>query len=96
MIMAMKSAFEKALERFSNSGESQRTLSESQKARIAEINNLYQAKIAERETFLRSRIATARAQGDAKEAAELEDQLHRDLASIKADWEAKKQKIWEE
>jgi len=92
----MKSAFEKAMERFGDSGTPARTLTEAQKSRIAEINNLYQAKTAERETFLRSRIQSARAQGDAKEEAELEEQLRRDLASLKEEWEAKKQKVWEE
>jgi hypothetical protein len=92
----MKSAFERAMERFGGSEASRRPLSDAQKARIAEINNFYQAKTAERETFLRSRISAAQAQGDAKEAAELEDQLRRDLASLKDEWEAKKQKVWEE
>lgn len=92
----MKSAFEKAMERFGGSSAPERTLTEAQKASIAEINSLYQSKIAERETFLRSRIQSARAQGDVREEAELEDQLRRDLASLKEEWEAKKQKVWEE
>lgn len=92
----MKSAFERAMERFGGSEAPRRTLTDAQKSRIAEINNFYQAKIAERETFLRSRITTAQARGDAKEAAELEDQLRRDLAALKDEWEAKKQKVWEE
>lgn len=92
----MKSAYDKAMERFGGGATPTRTLTEAQKARIAEINNLYQAKTAERETFLRSRIQAAHAQGDAKEAAELENQLRRDLACLREEWEAKKQKVWEE
>jgi hypothetical protein len=92
----MKSAYEKAMERLGTSAEPARTLTPEQKSRIAEVNNLYQSKIAERETFLRSRITAARAEGNATEIAELETQLHRDLAGLREEWESKKKKVWEE
>lgn len=92
----MKSAYEKAMERFGADSSAVRPLTDKQKARITELNNLYQAKIAERETFLRSRIQTARAQGDLNECAELEEQLRRDLAALREEWETKKQKVRDE
>lgn len=84
------------MERFGDSGAPERKLTDAQKERIAELNNLYQSKIAERETFLRSRIQAARAAGDAKEEAELDEQLRRDLAGLRDELEAKKKKVWDE
>ncbi len=73
-----------------------RTLSDDQKKQIAEINSLYQSKIAERETFLRSKIAGAQASGAPAEAAEFEKQLARDLVSLREEWEARKDKVWKQ
>lgn len=90
----MKSALEIAMERFGGAQPSPK-LTDEQKNRIHELNNLYQAKMAERETFLASRIKAATADGNEKEVAELELQLRRDLANFREELEAKKKKIWD-
>jgi hypothetical protein len=78
----MKSAYELAMERLEKK-EPTRKLSENQKEKIAEINSLYGAKIAERETFLQGEMVKERAKGDLQAAAQIQDQLARE-------WEEKK------
>ncbi len=89
----MKSAYELAMERLAKT-EPTRTLTPEQKAQVAEINSLYQSKLAERETFLKGLIVQAQARSDSSEANELHKQLGRDLTTIREEWEAKKEKIW--
>lgn len=91
----MKSAYERALEKMGSSSSAPK-LSDEQKKEIAEINSLYESKIAERETFLKSKIAGAQAKGDFGEAAELERQLSRDIQGFREELEAKKNKVWEQ
>lgn len=69
-------------------------LSDQQKAQIAEINNIYEAKIAERQTFLSSKIAEARAKDDHTAIEQLENQLSSDIYVLREEWEAKKNKVW--
>ncbi len=88
----MKSAYEIAMAR--SGGQSTPKLNDEQKAALADISNLYQSKVAERETFLRSKIGAARATGDEAEAAQLEEQLTRDLQALRTEMESKKDKIW--
>jgi hypothetical protein len=68
-------------------------LTAEQKAAIAEVDSATKAKIAEREVFLRGEIAKAAAKGDALEAAELEQQLARDLRRLENEAEDKKERI---
>ncbi|MGF1677733.1 MAG: hypothetical protein ACFCUX_00915 [Candidatus Methylacidiphilales bacterium] len=89
----MKSAYERAMDRFGGETSPQK-LSEEQKKRIAEINSIYEAKIAERQTFLTSKIAAARSTGDFTEIEALESQLARDISVIREEWETKKDKVW--
>jgi len=90
----MKSALEIAMERFGGAQPSPK-LTDEQKNKIHELNNLYQARMAERETFLASRIKAAAAEGNEKEVGELELQLRRDMANFREELEAKKKKIWD-
>lgn len=90
----MKSALEIAMERFGG-GSPTPKLTEAQKQKIQELNTFYQSKIAERETFLNSRIQAAARDGNAKEVEELQDQLRRDLANFHEELEARKKKVWE-
>lgn len=90
----MKSALDIAMERFGG-GQPSPKLTDEQKAQIQELTNLYQSRIAERETFLTSRIKAATTDGNAKEVAELEEQLRRDLTGIREELEAKKKKVWD-
>jgi hypothetical protein len=85
----MKSAYELAMERLEKNAPSQK-LTEDQKARIAEINSLYGARIAEKETFLQGEIVKEKMKGDMTAVAQLQDQLSREVRRIHADWEEKK------
>lgn len=87
----MKSAYEKALERMGG-GAAAPKLTEAQRKQMAELDSVYTAKIAERETFLRSRIEQARAEGDAERLAKFQEELARDLSSLRIEWEQKKEK----
>jgi hypothetical protein len=85
----MKSAYELAMERLEKK-EPTKKLSDKQKTRIAEINSLYGAKIAERETFLQGEILKEKAKGDHAAVAQIQDQLARDVRRLHAEWEEKK------
>jgi hypothetical protein len=87
----MKSAYELAMERLS-SQEPTRKVSDALKKILAEIDTTYQAKIAERETFLGAKITAARRGGAEEEAGILREELARDLRGIREEWESKKEK----
>jgi len=91
----MKSAYELAMERLAKS-EPAKTLTAGQKARLAEIDTVHRAKLAERQTFLQGLLAQAEIKGDAQEADDLQFQLKRDTAAIREEWEAKKDQVWRE
>jgi hypothetical protein len=88
----VKSAYELAMERLEKAAPTV-TLTEQQKAEIAEIDSTTKAKIAEKELFLRDQIAKAEATGKFDEVLELEQQLVRELRRINEDSEAKKEKV---
>lgn len=72
----MKSAYELAMERFEreNPGGS-RTLSPEQKEKMAEVRKKFEAKIAEKEVFLKQQMEEARGKGDSSALEQLERQL---------------------
>ena len=88
----MKSAYELAMERLEKQSPT-RQLTEAQKAEIAEIETTCKAKFAEQELFLKDKIAEAAAEGKYEDAAQLEQQLTRELRRFKEDAEAKKEKV---
>jgi hypothetical protein len=90
----MKSAYEKAMERFGKSDTP--ALTDEQKTAIAEINQKHEARIAERKTFLEGKVQAALSEGQIEEAEELKGQLSRDLATIRDEWELAKKKVWEQ
>jgi hypothetical protein len=90
----MKSAYELAMERLSKSSPTIK-LSDEQKRELAELESQCAAKIAERELLLKSEIAKAIDKGDAEAVEQLEKQLVSDRKSIRADFEAKKDKVRE-
>ena len=73
--MALKSAWELALERTAKNAPAAKKLTAEQKAKLAEIDRLYTAKIAQEELSLKPKIAEARARGDAEAAQKAEEQL---------------------
>ncbi len=90
----MKSAYELAMERLKAAdGEATPELTPAQKKQLADINQRYKAKLAEREIFLNQQIAAARAAGNAEEFEKLNVQLRRERTSIEEDREDEKNKV---
>lgn len=88
----MKSAYELAMERLA-SREPAIKLSDAQKQELAAVSVRYEAKIAERTTFLTSKIKEAETKGDAAEADQFRTQLRRDLATLNEELEARKNAV---
>jgi hypothetical protein len=90
----MKSAYELAMERLEKSAPTV-TLTDEQKAQIAEIDSTYKARIAEKELFLQGKIREARQSGASEEFEKLEKQLALELRRLHEDCEEKKTKLRE-
>lgn len=88
----MKSAYELAMERLNKSAPIQ-SLTAAQKKEIAELNSRYQAKLAERETFLKGKIAEATVNMDQQAVEELERELASDRKTLEAELEEKKEAV---
>ena len=88
----MKSAYELAMERLEAESPT-RKLSAEQIAEIAEVESLTQAKLAEKDVFLRDQIAKSSATNDFESVQQLQDQLQRELRRIREDGEEKKEAI---
>jgi hypothetical protein len=69
------------------------SLTEEQKKELAEIDSKYQAKIAEKELFLRDQIRKAQTEGKADDIDSLEKQLASDVRRLQEDCEAAKEKL---
>ena len=68
-------------------------LTDAQKAVLAEINQKYQAKIAEREVFLQGQLTKARTEGDPAAIEQLETQLRRERARLEDERESAKNRV---
>jgi hypothetical protein len=90
----MKSAYELAMERLSKSDPSSgRALSPQQKAKLADIDKLFQGKIAEREIFLRQALEKALIGTDADEVGKIRTQIASEKARLEEDREAEKDRV---
>jgi hypothetical protein len=89
----MKSSYELAMERMG--GGDNKPLTDEQKAKIAEIDSKYKAKIAERKIFLEKSLSDAQAQGNEEEIELVRRQLNDEIAELEAKSEAEKDKIRE-
>jgi hypothetical protein len=87
----MKSSYELAMERMG--GGDDKPLTDEQKAKIAEIDSKYKAKIAERKIFLEKSLSDAQAQGNEEEIELVRRQLNDEVADLEAKSEAEKDKI---
>ena len=88
----MKSAYELAMERLEKRAPSV-ALTAEQKAKIAEVDSTFKARIAERELFLKGEISKAQAAGNLEEADLLQKQLTIDIRRLQEEAEAKKEKL---
>ncbi len=90
----LKSALELAMERLrrqdADSGAQLRSLTDEQKAAIAEVRTVYQAKIAEAEVLLQSRL---RMTFDPAEREAIDAELRRERERLSAERDAKIEKI---
>jgi hypothetical protein len=89
--MALKSAWELALER--TGGTSTAKLTDAQKAELADLDKLYTAKIAQEELTLKPKIAEARDAGEDEQAQKLEEQLQTMLGRLRRKLESEKEAV---
>jgi hypothetical protein len=89
--MALKAAWELALER--TGGKTTGKLTNAQKAKLAELDKIYTAKIAQEELSLNPKIAAARAAGSSEDAQKLDETLRGEIARLRRKLEEEKDKI---
>lgn len=90
----MKSAYELAMERLqAQDPDNTVTLSDEQKAAIAEIDRKYKARFAEREVFLKRQLEQARSQGNTTEENQLLKQLASEKELIEEEMNEAKEKV---
>ncbi|EDY84008.1 hypothetical protein VDG1235_3635 [Verrucomicrobiia bacterium DG1235] len=89
----MKSAYELAMERLAAKDGDHKPVTEEQKAKLAEIDEKYRAKIAEREVFLTPKLASAQASGNLPEAEDIRKQLANEKARLEEEREEKKEAV---
>jgi len=89
--MALKSAWELALER--TGGKTTGKLTAEQKAKLAELDKICTAKIAQVELDLKPKIAAANAAGDAEGATKLEETLRTEIAKLRSKLEDQKEEV---
>lgn len=85
----MKSAYEIAMSRLEAAAPTAK-LSDAQKSELAEIDNLYESRIAERRVFLEGEIRKAQ---DSSTADDLRRQLASEIARLEEEREARKDKV---
>ena len=88
----MKSAYELAMERLEKASPSL-SLTEEQKNELAEMDSKYQAKIAEKELFLKDQIRKAQTERKPDDIDSLEKQLVSEVRRLQEECEAKKEKL---
>ena len=90
----MKSSYELAMERLAKSDPSSvQTLTSEQRAKLADVDRVYQGRIAEREIFLRQRLEQALTGQDADEVEKIRKQIVSEKARLEEDRESEKDKI---
>ena len=88
----MKSAYELAMERLQQVSPSL-SLTKEQKKELAAIDSKYQAKIAEKELFLRDQIRKAQTEAKVDDIDSLEKQLASDVRRLQEECDAAKEKL---
>jgi hypothetical protein len=90
----MKSAYELAMERLSKSDPAaSRPVTPEQRARLAEVDRLYQGKLAEREIFLKQQLEQALAARNAEEVDKIRKQISSEKARLEEERESEKDRI---
>ena len=89
----MKSAYELAMERLAKSDPAAGPLSAAQKNRLAEIDRIYQGKVAEREIFLQQQLSGALAARNLDEADKVRKQIANEKARLEEEREEEKERV---
>lgn len=84
------------MERLAAEDGDRKSITEEQKAKLAEIDEKYRAKIAEKEVFLKPKIAQANAKGDRTEADAISRQLASEKVRLEEERETKKDQVRKE
>ena len=89
----MKSSYELAMERLAKSDPgANRPLTAAQKSRLAEIDRLYQGKIAEREIFLKQQLDGALGAEKFDDADKIRKQISNEKARLEEEREEEKER----
>lgn len=88
----MKSSYEIAMERMGGN-HTQKELSVSQKEKIAEVTNKYDAKIAEKKIFSEKNIQKEIERGNEEDAEKIRSQLISEIASLEKKADKEKDQI---
>ena len=88
----MKSAYELAMERLQKASPSL-SLTQEQKKELAEVDSKYQARIAEKELFLKDQIRKAQTEGKVNDIDSLQKQLALEVRRLQQECEASKEKL---
>lgn len=89
----MKSAYELAMERLAKTDPAGGSLTAEQKNRLAEIDRVFQGKIAEREIFLKQQLDVALAKQEFDEADKLRKQIASEKARLEEEREEEKERV---
>ncbi len=90
----MKSSYELAMERLAKSDPSAgKPLTAEKKQRLADVDQVYKGKIAERQIFLKKQLDEAWAAQNAGEIDKVKQQMASERARLEEDREAEKEKI---
>lgn len=90
----MKSAYELAMERLQRSEPgAEQPLTQEQKEQLAEINRVYQGRIAEREIFLKQRLAETQSRGELEEADKIRQQIASERARLEEERDDEKERV---
>jgi hypothetical protein len=89
----MKSAYELAMERLAKADPAAAPLTAEKKARLAEIDRVYQGKLAEREIFLKQQLNAALAAQNLEEADKVRKQISGEKARLEEEREDEKERL---
>jgi cysteinyl-tRNA synthetase len=89
----MKSAYELAMERLAKSDPAAKPLSAEQKDRLAEIDRVYQGKLAEREIFLKQKLDGALGEQNFDEADKIRQQIASEKARLNEERDDEKERV---
>lgn len=90
----MKSAYELAMERLAKSDPTAgKPLNASQKAELAELDRIYQGRIAEREIFLKQKLEEALGDGKLDEVEKLRAQLAAERSRLEEERDDEKERV---